>query len=90
MSAATKAITVVAASPRSMAFHRGAIVLAQRLPALPDGGDVASDRTTVVDPRSGLSFEVAMYPQYRQMQYEVSCAWGVAMVKPEHACNLLG
>ena len=90
MSAATKAITVVASSPRSMAFHRGAIVLAQRLPALPDGGDVASDRTTIVDPRSGLSFEVAMYPQYRQMQYEVSCAWGVAMVKAEHACNLLG
>jgi hypothetical protein len=90
MSAATKAITVVASSPRSMAFHRGAIVLAQRLPALPDGGDVATDRTTVVDPRSGLAFEVAMYPQYRQMQYEVSCAWGVAMVKPEHACNLLG
>ena len=90
MSAATKAITMVASSPRSMAFHRGAIVLAQRLPALPDGGDVASDRTTIVDPRSGLSFEVAMYPQYRQMQYEVSCAWGVAMVKAEHACNLLG
>jgi len=88
--AAETAIAVVASSPRNMAFHRGAIVLAQRLPALPDGGDVATDRTTVVDPRSGLAFEVAMYPQYRQMQYEVSCAWGVAMVKPEHACNLLG
>ena len=90
IAAAEVAIAVVASSPRNMAFHRGAIVLAQRLPALPDGGDVASDRTTVVDPRSGLAFEVAMYPQYRQMQYEVSCAWGVAMVKPEHACNLLG
>jgi hypothetical protein len=73
-----------------MAFHRGAIVLAQRLPALPSGGDVASDRTTIVDPRTGMSFEVAMYPQYRQMQYEISAAWGVAMIKPEHSCNLLG
>jgi hypothetical protein len=84
------AITVVANSVRSMAFHKGAIVLAQRLPALPDGGDVAADRTTVVDPRSGLAFEVAMYPQYRQMQYEVSCAWGVQAVKPEHIACLLG
>lgn len=84
------AITVVATSVRNMAFHRGAIVLAQRLPALPEGGDSAADRTTVVDPRSGLAFEVAMYPQYRQMQWEVSAAWGVAMVKPEHAAVLLG
>lgn len=84
------AITVVASSQRNMAFHRGAIILAQRLPALPEGGDVAVDRATVVDPRSGLAFEVAMYAQYRQMQYEVSCAWGVKLVKPEHAAVLLG
>jgi hypothetical protein len=90
MSAATKAIVTVASSPRNMAFHRGAIVLAQRLPALPSGGDLATDRTTIVDPRTGMSFEVAMYPQYRQMQYEISAAWGVAMIKPEHSCNLLG
>lgn len=86
----TKAITVVAIARRNMAFHRGAIVLAQRLPALPQGGDLARDRTTITDPRSGLSFEVAMYPQYRQMQYEISCAWGVAMVKPAHTALLLG
>ena len=86
----TKAITVVALARRNMAFTRNAIVLAQRLPALPEGGDLAVDRTTVTDPRSGLSFEVAMYPQYRQMQYEISCAWGVKVVKPEHLALLLG
>ena len=86
----TKAITVVATGARNMAFHRGAIVLAQRLPALPEGGDLAVDRTTITDPRSGLSFEVAMYPQYRQMQYEISCAWGVKVVKPEHVALMLG
>lgn len=90
MSAATKAITVVAQARRNMGFSKSAIVLAHRLPALPDGGDVAVDRTTITDPRSGLSFEVAMYAQYRQMQYEISCAWGVKMVKPAHCALLLG
>ena len=87
---ATRAITVVAVSARNMAFAKSALVLAQRLPALPDGGDLAVDRTTIVDPRSGLAFEVAMYAQYRQMQYEISCAWGVKNVKPEHSAILLG
>lgn len=90
MPAAPKAITVVAAAARNMAFTRNAIQLAQRLPALPDGGDAAADRTTITDPRSGLSFEIAMYPQYRQMLYEVSCAWGVKVIKPEHTALLLG
>lgn len=88
--ASATGITVQASGPRNLAFHRGAIVLAQRLPALPDGGDLAKDRTTVVDPRSGLAFEIAMYPQYRQMQYEISCAWGVKVVKTEHVALLLG
>lgn len=88
--ASATAITVSATGGRSMAFARSAIVLAHRLPALPDGGDSAVDRAVVTDPRSGLSFEIAMYAQYRQMQYEVSCAWGVKVVKPEHVALLLG
>jgi hypothetical protein len=90
MSAATKAITVVAAARRNMGFTRNAIVLAQRLPALPQGGDSAVDRTVITDPRSGLSFEISQYAQYRQMYWEVACAWGVKVVKPEHLALLLG
>lgn len=86
----TVAITLVASTVRNMAFSRNAIMLATRLPALPEGGDLAADRTTIVDPRSGLAFELAMYPGYRQMKYELMCAWGVKMVKPEHAALLLG
>ena len=83
-------ITVEEASTRNMAFARSAIALATRAPALPEEGDLAVDRQIVTDPRSGLSFEVAKYMQYRQVQYEVSLAWGVAAVKPEHIALLLG
>jgi hypothetical protein len=44
----------------------------------------------ITDPRSGLSFEVAMYRQYRQVRYEVSAAWGSAVIKPAHTALLLG
>lgn len=90
MSAATKAITVVAAAARNMAFSRSAIALATRAPALPEEGDLAVDRQIITDPRSGLSFEVAKYMQYRQVQYEVSLAWGVKAVKTNHIALLLG
>jgi hypothetical protein len=90
LAASAIAITVVASSVRSMAFRRSAIVLATRLPALPSGGDSAVDRTVVTDPRSGLSFEISMYAQYRQMYWEVAAAWGVKAVKPEHMALLLG
>jgi len=88
--AAAYAITVVAVSTRNMAFERSAIVLATRMPALPEEGDLAVDRVTITDPRSGVSFEVALYPQYRQMQYEIAAVWGCKLIKPEHACILLG
>lgn len=90
MSAATKAITVVAAAARNTGFSRNALVLATRLPALPEEGDMALDRMTVVDDRSGLAFEFAMYPGYRMNVYHVSLAWGTKCIKPEHVALLLG
>jgi hypothetical protein len=90
MSTATKAITVVGTSTRNMVFSRSALILATRLPGLPAEGDSADDRITITDPRSGLSFELAMYKEYRRVKYEIALAWGVKNVKPEHTALLLG
>lgn len=83
-------ITVVNTSARNMVFARSSIALATRAPALPPQGDSAIDRMIITDPLTGLSFEVAMYAQYRQMQYEIALAWGCAANKTEHINLLLG
>jgi hypothetical protein len=90
MSTATKAITVVAATNRSMFFYRGAIQLATRAPAMPDGGDDADDVMIVTDPVSGIAYEFCIYKQKRQVRYEVNLAWGAAVVQPRHLGLLIG
>lgn len=88
--AAATAITVANVAARNLFFARSAIVLATRVPALPAQGDSAADRTIITDPVSGLSFEVSMYMQYRQVQYEIALVWGVGAAKDEHIGILLG
>ena len=88
--AATRAITVLAASPRNMAFSRSAIVLATRMPERPAEGDMALDVMTIQDPRSGIAFEVSIYPGVRMVTYHIGLAWGVKNIKPEHTAQLLG
>lgn len=90
MSTAAKAITIVGAATRNMFFHRSAIQLATRAPAMPEGGDAADDVMLVTDPVSGLTYEFAIYKQKRQVRYEINLAWGVKMIAPRHSGILLG
>lgn len=87
---ATRAITVIAAATRNIGFSRNALLFTGRLPALPKQGDSAVDRQIITDARSGIALEIAMYLQYRQVRIELSAAWGVQAIKPEHIATLLG
>lgn len=84
------AMTIGGNFTANVGFSRNSILLATRLPAVPSDGDLASDRTVVTDERTGISFELAVYPGYRMNVYHVSVAWGVSVIKPEHAAILLG
>ena len=82
--------TLGAAYTANIGFHRSAIQLATRMPALPEGGDQAIDVVQISDPVTGLTFEFALYPQFLQNVIHVRIAWGTKLIKPEHTAILLG
>ena len=77
------AITIQDGFTANMFFRRNAIVLANRAPAIPKGGDAAEDEYMMQDPLTGLVFDFRVYRIYRKVRYEISCAWGVKAIKPE-------
>jgi hypothetical protein len=88
--AVATAITVRASHAVNLGFSQDALALATRQPALPQEGDLALDRMQITDPRSGMTFEVAIYPGYRMIEAEVAIAWGVKAIKRNHIALLMG
>jgi hypothetical protein len=88
--ASATAMTIGASNANNLAFQRSALVLLARAPFLPGGKDGAVDRQVLTDPNTGISFTVAHYMGYHAQALEVSLAWGVKGIKPEHTAVLLG
>lgn len=89
------AVTLVSTAYKaSVAFHKNAIALAIRPPAVPEINGVKTDsalsREYFTDPLSNITYEVAVYAGQREIQYQVSVAWGVKAVNGEHMALLLG
>jgi len=84
------ALTLGNAYRANMGFHRSAIHLVTRAPAMPAGGDSATDVMEITDPLSGLAFQIAMYKQYRRIKFEVGLAWGFKAAKSDFIVNLMG
>ena len=74
----------------NMAFHKNAIQLVTRAPAMPLVGDSADDAMIITDPVTGISYRICVYKQFKQVAYTIELAWGCAMVKPEWSAILLG
>jgi hypothetical protein len=83
-------VTIVAQSPRNLAFRSNAVILSTRLPAMPPQGDAATDSEIITDPYSGISFDVREYKGTGMVTYRIHAAWGVNVIKPEDIAILLG
>ncbi len=93
--ASAVAMTVGNTATSNIAFHRSAIQLITRSPALPVGPDgsamdMADDLIQITDPVSGITYDVAIYRQFLQMVFHVRLAWGTQAIKPNHIATLLG
>jgi len=84
------AVAIQADHSPSHMFHRNAVELVMRAPAMPDGGDGADDVITVTDPHSGLVFQVAIYRGYHKSLIEVSTVYGAKVWKPEFVTTMIG
>lgn len=84
------ALTVGNDYTANVAFHRNAVELIMRPPALPAGGDAARERMTVFDPVSGMVFEIALYTGYGMNMLDITTFYQAKVWKPEFVATLLG
>lgn len=88
--ATANAMTIGNSFSGNAAFHKSAVEVVVRPPALPNGGDAAVDMMTIQDPYSGLVFDIAVYKGYRKTMFEIRCYWDVKVWKSQHVALLLG
>ena len=65
-------MTIGADFTANIMLHRNAVELAMRPLAKPNGGDAAVDVMDVVDPHSGLTFQISAYKGYNKAMFDVT------------------
>ena len=83
------AITVGNSYTPNLAFHRSAIEVVCRAPALPSV-EAAVDVMDVTDPFSGLTFQIAVYAGFQKSMIDIRCFYDAVVWKPNHVATLLG
>lgn len=84
------AVTVGNSYTGNVAFHRNAVELIVRPPALPEGGDAAIDSLTITHEKSGLVFQVSIYGGYKMQMLDITTYYQAKVWKPEFVATLLG
>jgi len=83
-------ITIGNSYAANVMLHRNAVELAMRSPAKPAGGDAADDVMVVMDPHSGLVFEISVYKGFNKAMIYVAAVWGKKAWKPDGIAILMG
>lgn len=83
------AITVGNDYTGNVAFHRSAVELVIRPPALPPTGDIG-EHTTIVDDKTGLVFDAGLYKGDGMAVLRLLCYYQAKVWKPEYVATLLG
>lgn len=83
------AVNVTSSYSGSVGFNRGGLLLATRVPYVPQGGDGAVDRTYITDPMTGITLEVAVWGKAYKNTMTFSAVWGTKNIKGEHSVALI-
>ena len=84
------AITVGNSYTPNVGFHKSAIELAMRPPAMPPGGDSGELIATLYDEKTGLSFSAILYKGYGMNQIKIMAFYGIKVWKPEYVGTIMG
>lgn len=74
----------------NVALHQAAVELAMRPLAKPHGGDAAVDVMDVMDPHSGLVFQLSAYKGYNKSMIDITVLYQAKAWKPDGIALLLG
>ena len=84
------AITLGAAYTANVMMHQGCVELAMRPLENPIGGDAAEDMLVVMDPHSGLVFQLSVYKGYKKSMLDITTLYQAKAWKSDGIALILG